>query len=218
MTTFLFVQMWLTSVDAKPGLNKIMLDMLERRYREDQPICETDVGCSGHKKTCATQSQYSKNVRVCGDGRWVQWDRCCLWDSRVYGCWHLESSTCLLFSPETLKVFVVHALEELRARGLRVVCMTMDGHASSISMCNQFGELKGNPHKPLKTFFPHPVTGESVHHDGCLPHAKDSTEHATGKCWLVFFSVFNSSCISLLWCFYICNYNCKYLRFSVYNF
>ena len=37
-------------------------------------------------------------------------------------------------SPETQKVLVVHALEELHARGLRVVCMTMDGHASNISM------------------------------------------------------------------------------------
>lgn len=66
-------------------------------------------------------------------------------------------------SPDTMKVLVVHALEVLHARGLRVVCMTMDGHPSNISMCNQLGcELKGNPHEPLKTFFPHPATGERV--------------------------------------------------------
>ncbi len=41
--------------------------------------------------------------------------------------------------------------------------MTMDGHASNVSMCNQLGcELKGDPRKLLQTSFSHPVTGEKV--------------------------------------------------------
>ncbi|KAM3619083.1 uncharacterized protein V6R79_002618 [Siganus canaliculatus] len=66
-------------------------------------------------------------------------------------------------SPETLKLLVVHALKELHAHGLRVMCMTMDGHASNISMCNLLGcSLRGNLREPLKTSFAHPVTGERV--------------------------------------------------------
>ncbi|CAL9699735.1 unnamed protein product [Knipowitschia caucasica] len=39
----------------------------------------------------------------------------------------------------------------------------MDGHASNVRMCDELGcELKGNPREPLKTSFPHPVTGERV--------------------------------------------------------
>lgn len=57
----------------------------------------------------------------------------------------------------------VHAREELHGRGIRVLCMTMDGHASNVSMCKQLGcQLKGNAHKPLRTFFEHPVTAERV--------------------------------------------------------
>ncbi|KAL0962703.1 hypothetical protein UPYG_G00344250 [Umbra pygmaea] len=60
-------------------------------------------------------------------------------------------------------VLLSHALKELHARGIRVLCVTMDGHASNVSMCNQLGcELKGDPREPLQTSFSHPVTGEKV--------------------------------------------------------
>ncbi len=66
-------------------------------------------------------------------------------------------------SRETQKVLVVQALEELHAHGVRVVCLTMDGHASNVSTCNQLGcEVKRNLREPLKTCFLHPVTGERV--------------------------------------------------------
>ncbi|XP_028438376.1 THAP domain-containing protein 6-like [Perca flavescens] len=44
------LQRWLRSVDAKPSLNKMMLDMLERRC---QAVCFTHVGCHVPQKTCA---------------------------------------------------------------------------------------------------------------------------------------------------------------------
>ncbi|KAL0985636.1 hypothetical protein UPYG_G00159760 [Umbra pygmaea] len=60
-------------------------------------------------------------------------------------------------------VLLSHALEKLHARGIRVVCVTMDEHASNVSMCNQLGcELKGDPREPLQTSFSNPVTGEKV--------------------------------------------------------
>ena len=42
-------------------------------------------------------------------------------------------------TPDTQKVLLVHALEALHAREIRVMCVTMDGHASNVSMCNQLG-------------------------------------------------------------------------------
>lgn len=66
-------------------------------------------------------------------------------------------------SPEPQVVLLSQALEELHARGIRVACVTMDGHASNVSMCNQLGcDLKGDPREPLQTSFPHPSTGEKV--------------------------------------------------------
>ena len=66
-------------------------------------------------------------------------------------------------TPETQRVLVVHALEALHQRNIRVVCMTMDGHASNVSMCSQLGcDLKATPSEPLKTHFPHPTTGDKV--------------------------------------------------------
>ena len=66
-------------------------------------------------------------------------------------------------TPESQKVLVEHALEELHHRQIRVVCMTMDGHASNVSMCSQLGcDLKADPCEPLKTHFPHPVTHDNV--------------------------------------------------------
>ncbi|XP_039678901.1 uncharacterized protein LOC120573306 isoform X2 [Perca fluviatilis] len=64
---------------------------------------------------------------------------------------------------KTQRVLLSHALEEFHARGIWVACVTVDGHASNVSMCNQLGcELKADPREPLQTSFSHPVTGEKV--------------------------------------------------------
>ena len=66
-------------------------------------------------------------------------------------------------TPESQKVLVEHALEELHHRQIRVVCLTMDGHASNVSVCSQLGcNLKADPCEPLKTHFPHPVSHDNV--------------------------------------------------------
>lgn len=67
-------------------------------------------------------------------------------------------------SPVTQNVLLVHALEELHEAGIKVVRVTMDGHASNINMCSQLGcQLKVNFTEPLQPFFPHPATGERVY-------------------------------------------------------
>ncbi|KAK0138228.1 DNA transposase THAP9 [Merluccius polli] len=65
-------------------------------------------------------------------------------------------------SPDTQKILVLHALEALHERGIKVVCVTMDGHISNMSMCAMLGcQLKLN--QPLKTYFTHPSSGENVY-------------------------------------------------------
>lgn len=169
---FIF-QRWLTSVDAKPGLNKLMLDMLGRRCHEDHTkygLVTLILDAMAIKKTVQynPQTQKMSGFVDMGDGSNetdVASEALVFMVVGIQGHWKAPVAYYLTsaLSPETLKVLVVHALEELHARGLRVVCMTMDGHASNISMCNKLGcDLKANPREPLKTSFAHPVTGERV--------------------------------------------------------
>lgn len=63
--------------------------------------------------------------------------------------------------PDTQRILLLHALEALHERGIKVVCVTMDGHISNINMCTMLGcQLKLN--QPLKTYFVHPSSGENV--------------------------------------------------------
>lgn len=134
-------------------------------------IGDTDAGCHGHKKKHVQYNPHTQKMSGfvdMGDGlneTDVASEALVFMVVGIQGHWKAQIAYYLTnaVSPETLKVLVAHALEELHARGLRVVCMTMDGHALNVSMCFQLGcELKGNPHKPRKTFFPHPETGERV--------------------------------------------------------
>ena len=64
--------------------------------------------------------------------------------------------------PDTQKVLLEHALNALHERGIEVVCLTMDGHASNISMATMLGcQLKLQ--QPLKTFFNHPSSCKPVY-------------------------------------------------------
>lgn len=65
-------------------------------------------------------------------------------------------------SAESQKGLLVYALKALHERGIKVVCLTMDGHATNVSMCTMLGcQLKLNI-EPLKPYFAHPSTGELV--------------------------------------------------------
>lgn len=94
-------------------------------------------------------------------------------------------------TPETQKVLVQHAIEELHHRGIRVVCLTIDGHASNVSMCTQLGcNIRQDLYRPLKTHFPHPVTGDKIFvmMDAC--HMLKLVRNMLKVCCLYFASAF----------------------------
>lgn len=160
-------------MDAKPGLNMMMLDMLKRKQEED-PAKYGCVSLMLDAMAIRKHVQYNPHTQEMsgfvdmGDGMNetdVATEALVFMVVGLQGHWKAPIAYYLTksLSPETQKVLLVHALEELHERGIRVVCVTMDGHASNVSMCNQLGcQLKGNPVEPLKTFFAHPVTGERV--------------------------------------------------------
>ncbi|KAJ4923428.1 hypothetical protein JOQ06_021427 [Pogonophryne albipinna] len=164
------LQRWLCSVDGKPGLNKMML---ERRCHEDQ----AKYGCVAlmlDAMAIRKHVQYNPHNQSMsgfvdmGDGNNetdVATEALVFMVVGLQGHWKAPIAYYLTksLSPETQRVLLSHALEELDARGIRVVSVTMDGHASNVTMCNQLGcELKGNPQEPLQTSFPHPSTGDKV--------------------------------------------------------
>lgn len=63
---------------------------------------------------------------------------------------------------DTQKVLIEHALDLLEARNIKVVCLTMDGHATNVAMCTMLGcQLRVGDNK-LITYFPHPTSGDRV--------------------------------------------------------
>ncbi len=83
----------------------------------------------------------------------------------LQGHWKMPIACFLIKSltPDTQMVLLQHALEALHKRGIKVVCVTMDGHLSNISVCTMPGcQLKLNPLEPLRTYFTHPSSGEKV--------------------------------------------------------
>lgn len=163
----------MSSVDSKPGLNMMMLDILKRRQEED-PAKYGCVTLMLDAMAIKKHVQYNPHTQKMsgfvdmGDGMNetdVATEALVFMVVGLQGHWKAPIAYYLTnsLSPNTQKVLIVHALEELHERGIRVVCVTMDGHASNISMCTQLGcQLKANSLVPLKTFFAHPVTGEKV--------------------------------------------------------
>ncbi|KAK0144600.1 DNA transposase THAP9 [Merluccius polli] len=167
------LQRWLSSLDARPGLNKLMLDMLERRRQED----EGKYGCVTlmldamsikshvqHDPQTQTMSGYVDMGDRLNETD-IASEALVFMVVGLQGYWKAPIAYYLTKSltPETQRVLVEHALEELHHRQIRVVCMTMDGHASNVSMCTQLGcKLKADPCEPLKTHFPHPITHDKV--------------------------------------------------------
>ena len=100
------------------------------------------------------------------------------------------------------KILVEYAVVELHHRGIRVVCLTMDGRASNNStICaRSLGVsskqlLLQTSHKPW----------QSVCHDGCLAHAEAGSQYVAGTCRLLpicsgllysaFYSLINRICL-----------------------
>lgn len=136
-------------MDDKPGLNKMMLDMLERRCKEDS----AKYGCVAlmlDAMAIKKHVQYNPHTQSMsgfvdlGDGNNetdVATEALVFMGVGLQGHWKAPIAYYLTasLSPVTQTVLLTHALEELHDRGIRVGSVTMDGHASNISMCNQLG-------------------------------------------------------------------------------
>lgn len=160
-------------MDDKPGLNVMMLDMLRRR-REEDPDKYGRVALMLDAMSIKRHLQYNPHAQSMsgyvdlGDGSNETdpaTEALVLMVIGLQGHWKSPIAYYLTSTlhADTQKELVVHALEALHERSIKVVSITMDGHATNISMCNLLGcDLKGNPEVPLKTSFPHPSSGEQV--------------------------------------------------------
>lgn len=160
-------------MDAKPGLNVMMLDMLQRLRQEDETkygVVTLMLDAMAIKKHVRydPQTQTMSGFVDMGE-RLNQTDIAS--EALVFlvvglqGYWKAPIAYYLTKSltPETQRVLVVHALEELHRRHIKVVCMTMDGHSSNVSMCTQLGcDLRTTPCEPMTTHFLHPTTSDKV--------------------------------------------------------
>lgn len=160
-------------MDAKPGLNTSLLDMLQQRKKED-PAKFGQVCLMVDAMAIRRQVQYDSHTQTMtgfvdlGDGideTSVASEALVFMVVGLQGHWKMPIAYFFIstLTPDTQKVLLQHALEALHERGIKVLCVTMDGHLSNISMCTMLGcQLKLNPLEPLQTFFAHPSTGERV--------------------------------------------------------
>lgn len=162
---------WLQTVDAKPGLNTSLLDMLQRQKNKDPArygrVCLVLDGMSirrqvqydSHKQTMVGFEDLGSGI----DETTVAREALVFMVVGLQGHWKMPIAFYFISSlkPETQRILLLHALEALHERGIKVVCITMDGHISNINMCTMLGcQLKLN--QPLKTHFVHPSSGENV--------------------------------------------------------
>lgn len=168
---FLILVRWLSSVDAKPGLNKMMLDMLEKWCKDETKYgwvtLMLDAMAIKKHVQYDPQTQTMNGFVDMGD----QLNKTDIaFEALVFmviGFQGYRKTDCILSDqvPNTrdTESFGRTCIEELHHRQIRVVCVTIDGHASNVSMCMQLGcHLKANPCDPLKTHSPHPVTQDNV--------------------------------------------------------
>ena len=160
-------------MDERPGLNIMMLNMLGRKLEED-PDKHGHVTLMLDAMSIKKHLQYNpRTKRMSG---YVDLGNGCnetdpatealvLMVVGLKGHWKAPIGyffTATL-TADTQKELVVHALEALHDRSIKVVSVTMDGHATNLGMCNLLGtNLKGNPKDPLKTSFTHPSSGDEV--------------------------------------------------------
>lgn len=166
---------WLHSVDSKPGINTGILDTLARKRQEDPDKYGT-VCMMIDAMAIRKQIQYDAS-RGCmvgymdlGDGpdeTTVATEAVVIMLVGLKGYWKAPIAYFIskTLTPDTQKTLVEHVLNACHDRGLKVVCLTMDGHASNISMVTMLGcQLKiTEQNHVLKTYFPHPSSGAAVY-------------------------------------------------------
>ncbi|KAK0145095.1 DNA transposase THAP9 [Merluccius polli] len=163
---------WLHTVDAKPGLNTSLLDLLQRKSLEDHDqfgqVCLMLDGMSIRKQVLYDAHTGTMrgfvDIGMGVDETTEASEALVFMVVGLKSHWKMPVAFYFIksVSPDTQKILVLHALEALHERGIKVVCVTMDGHISNMSMCAMLGcQLKLN--QPLKTYFTHPSSGENVY-------------------------------------------------------
>ena len=139
------------------GLNMMMLDMFKRRQEEDPAkygcLMLDAMGIKQHiQYNSDTQKMSGFVVMVDGMNEALVFTVVGL-----QGHWKAPiayyPTNCL--SPGTQEVLLVHALEDLHECGIRVVCVTMDGHVSNVHMSNQLWvSAKGKSYWAFENILP----------------------------------------------------------------
>lgn len=173
----MFYYRWMQSVDASPGLNKLLLDTLQRKRVED-PENYTNVCFTLDAMSIKKATQFNKATgKISGfvdlgdgtDENDIATEALVFMIMGLKGHWkapigYYITST---LTAETQKVLVEQALRALHERGFIVQCLTMDGHGTNIAMCHLMGCHLKLSHSQgmadLKTSFPHPVTGHDIY-------------------------------------------------------
>jgi hypothetical protein len=166
-----YLNRWMRNVQAQPGLNASILDMLGKHVKQDpvkygkvalmidamalkkhvsfdpttqRSIGYVDLGFGSSEEEVASEALVLMVVGLMGH-----------WKAPIA---YFFSRTC---NQETQKNLVEAALVALAEQGLTVVSLTMDGHATNLGMARLFGCDFRDP-RNLTTTFPHPSTGFPV--------------------------------------------------------
>ena len=159
-------------MDGSPGISIPMLDVLQQKV-QNKPEMYHQVCLMLDAMAIKQQIQYCSKTKShkgfvdLGDGSDEENVASEVLVFMVVGLQgHWKAPIAYFFTKtlraESQQVLVEHALRALYDRGIRVVTLTMDGHASNMSMCARLGcqlKLTGD----LCTFFPHPTTGQPVY-------------------------------------------------------
>ena len=149
MLSVLLCFRWLQSIDCQPGINSQIIDYLCQKKAE-RP--EQYTHCAFMLDAMSIRQQISYNAhtgRMCGfvdlgnneDTDDEAKEVLVFMLVGLQGHWKVPVA---YFFTNTLtaltqKELVVHVLEELESKGFRVIALTMDAHASNVSMCQLLG-------------------------------------------------------------------------------
>ena len=157
------------SVSSKPGLNSTLLDLLAKKRTQD-PSNYEDVCVLIDAMSIRRQTLYNSRMELYGyvnlgdgpDERYVATEALVFMVVGLKTAWKAPIG---YFLTNTLKaqpqaVLVTQAIEALHERGIKVTCITMDGHQTNLSMAEMLGcKLCLSD---LKTSFDHPITKEPI--------------------------------------------------------
>lgn len=149
----LLILSWMSSEDHRPGLNTLLLDTLKRKREEDPDNYSSVCLMMSDDMILTEDCQYNHKTKTNAgfvdlgdhvDNTDMASRALVFMLVGLRSHWKVPIGYYMFrsMSDETREVLLVHALEELHERGIKVLCV--------------------NSEEPSQTSFPHPVTGETV--------------------------------------------------------